>query len=159
MCIWRKTPLSEVALSTCLPQVVGTVIVVQHLSHQQLCDSLMPCSRGISCLTGKMKSYCKFPTPKQWCLELDCCQGYIDTNLENCLPHLQQLVRVGFYFSCQSCRQTRLGTHIEPSHRHKEGQLLILLHSCILENFLPSPLYDYFFQPRKPCFSKMNSTS
>lgn len=161
-CILRKIPLSEVALSTFLTQVI---ILAQRL----LCKPFLTSSFvTVQCwVAGKSPvsverwdhaANCQLPN--RGGLELDCCQGYFATKLEICLPHSQPFVAVGFfYFSSQSCRQTHLGRHSEPSHGHREGQLLISTHSCILESFLHSSLYDYFLHHRKPCFAKMNSTS
>lgn len=141
----RKMPLSEAALPTCLTQVVGSTIITQDLSHLPLCDGLVPRTTATPYLIGKMGSYCEFPTPKQPCLELDCCQGYSDPSLRFAchIYHAQHFVAFFFLISVEipsdRLRQT------EPNCGRKHRQLLIIINPRILERFLPRSLYDYSF--------------
>lgn len=141
----RKMPLSEAALPTCLTQVVGSTIIVQDLSHLQLCDGLVPRTTATPYLIGKMGSYCEFPTPKQPCLELDCCQGYSDPSLRFAchIYHAQHFVAFFFFnFSWNSFRQTQadrtqLWTQTQTTIDHNKP--------TYFRRFLPRSLYDYSF--------------
>ena len=154
-CTLRKMPLSGAALSAWLTQVAGTVITVRDLSNS-FCDSLVPRTREIPYLIGKMGSYCKFPTAKQQCLELDCCQGYSNTSLKfGChIYYAQHSVAIFFFFFIShSCRQAYSGRQSETNKRAcKNRQLLIIVYPCILEWVLLTFLYDLFFPTQKMLF-------